>query len=104
MLKEIFRLLPPAERRHSVWVALAVLVRAMLDFAGVAALIPLLLAVLRPGSSRGTMLVLCGAVMLFVVVKNGLVVLLGRGWRAASSCAFTATSAGGCSSTTTAGD
>ena len=56
MLKEIFRLLPPAERRHSVWVALAVLVRAMLDFAGVAALIPLLLAVLRPGSSRGTML------------------------------------------------
>ena len=78
MLKEIFRLLPPAERRHSVWVALAVLVRAMLDFAGVAALIPLLLAVLRPGSSRGTMLALCGAVMLFVVVKNGLVVLLAR--------------------------
>ena len=50
----------------------------MLDFAGVAALIPLLLAVLRPGSSRGTMLALCGAVMLFVVVKNGLVVLLAR--------------------------
>ena len=78
MVKEIFALLPDKARRRSVWVALAVLVRAVLDFAGVAALIPLLLAVLKPGGSRGEMLLLCGGVMGFVVLKNGLVVLLAR--------------------------
>ena len=50
----------------------------MLDFAGVAALIPLLLAVLKPGSSRPMMLLLCGGVLLFVVFKNGLVALLAQ--------------------------
>ena len=78
MIKEIFTLLPDKARRRSGWVALAVLVRAVLDFAGVAALIPLLLAVLKPGGSRSEMLLLCLGVMVFVVVKNGLVVLLAR--------------------------
>ena len=78
MVKEILALLPDRDRRRSGWVALAVLVRAVLDFAGVAALIPLLLAVLRPDGSRGEMLLLCGGVMAFVVLKNGLVVLLAR--------------------------
>lgn len=78
MIKEVLKLLPAKARRRSGWVALAVLVRAVLDFAGVAALIPLLLAVLKPGSSRGEMLLLCGGVMAFVIVKNGLVVLLAR--------------------------
>ena len=78
MIKEILKLLPAKVRRRSGWVALAVLVRAVLDFAGVAALIPLLLAVLKPGSSRGEMLLLCGGVMAFVILKNGLVVLLAR--------------------------
>ena len=78
MIKEIFGLLPERERRRSVWIALAVLIRAMLDFAGVAALIPLLLAVLKPGSSRPMMLLLCGGVLLFVVFKNGLVALLAQ--------------------------
>lgn len=78
MIKEVLKLLPAKIRRRSGWVALAVLVRAVLDFAGVAALIPLLLAVLKPGGSRGEMLLLCGGVMAFVIVKNGLVVLLAR--------------------------
>ena len=78
MIKEIFGLLPERERKRSVWIALAVPVRAMLDFAGVAALIPLLLAVLKPGSSRPMMLLLCGGVLLFVVFKNGLVALLAQ--------------------------
>ncbi len=78
MIKEIFSLLPPQARRHSWHVTLAVLVRAVLDFAGVAALIPLLLAVLRPGGSRGEMLLLCAVVMGFVVLKNALVVALAR--------------------------
>lgn len=78
MVKEILSLLPSEARRRSWRVALAVLVRAVLDFAGVAALIPLLLAVLRPGGTRGEMLALCAAVMLFVALKNALVVLLAR--------------------------
>lgn len=78
MVKEILSLLPSEARRRSWRVALAVLVRAVLDFAGVAALIPLLLAVLRPGGTRGEMLALCAAVMLFVVLKNALVVVLAR--------------------------
>ena len=76
MIKEVLKLLPAKVRRRSGWVALAVLVRAVLDFAGVAALIPLLLAVLKPGSSRGEMLLLCGGVMAFVILKNGLVIYL----------------------------
>lgn len=78
MIKEILDLLPPKARRRSWQVAVAVLVRAVLDFAGVAALIPLLLAVLRPEGSRTQMLLLCLAVMGFVVLKNALVVALAR--------------------------
>lgn len=78
MIKEILALLPPKARRRSWQVAVAVLVRAVLDFAGVAALIPLLLAVLRPDGSRTQMLLLCLAVMGFVVLKNALVVALAR--------------------------
>lgn len=59
--------------------ALSVLVRALLDFAGVAALIPILLVLVkRDGGGREMMLALCGAVLLFVVLKNALVVLLAR--------------------------
>lgn len=79
MLKTIYRLLSPAQRRQSLRMVLAVLVRAVLDFAGVAALIPVLLAVLKPGEGdRAQTLLLCGAVLLFVAVKNGAVVWLAR--------------------------
>lgn len=103
MVKEIISLLPPQARRRSWRVALAVLVRAVLDFAGVAALIPLLLAVLRPGGSRGEMLLLCGAVMGFVVLKNVLVVAW-HGWKVPFNWKYIATSAGGCLSITTGAD
>lgn len=48
-------------------------------FAGVAALIPILLVVVKQeDGGRGMMLALCGAVLLFVLFKNTLVVLLAR--------------------------
>lgn len=78
MVKEIISLLPPRAKRRSGWVAVAVLIRALLDFAGVAALIPLLLAVLRPEGNRAQMLLLCTAVMGFVIGKNAMVVALAR--------------------------
>lgn len=79
MIGHITSLLSPRQRKRGVWVALSVLVRALLDFAGVAALIPILLVLVkRDGGGREMMLALCGAVLLFVVLKNALVVLLAR--------------------------
>ena len=78
MIKKIVRLLSEGQRKRGIWVALSVWGRAVLDFAGVAALIPILLAVMKQDGGRGTMLALCGGVLLFVVLKNALVVLLAR--------------------------
>ncbi len=78
MVKRIIQLLSDGQRKQGVWVALSVLLRAMLDFAGVAALIPLLLAVARQGDQRSDMPMLCGAVLLFVMLKNAAIVLLTR--------------------------
>jgi len=57
---------------------LSVLIRALLDFAGIAALIPVLFSVMNPEEDRDTMLILCVIVLAFVLVKNGLVILLAR--------------------------
>ena len=78
MIKKIVQLLPEGQRKHSIWVAFSVLLRAVLDFAGVAALVPILLVVVKQDGGRGRMLALCGAVLLFVLLKNTLVVLLAR--------------------------
>lgn len=78
MLKRIIQLLPEGQRKRGIWVAFSVLSRAILDFAGVAALIPVLLAVMKQNSGRGTMLALCGGVLLFVALKNGAIVWLAR--------------------------
>ncbi len=71
-------MLPEGQRKRSIWVAFSVLLRAVLDFAGVAALVPILLVVVKQDGGRGRMLALCGAVLLFVLLKNTLVVLLAR--------------------------
>ena len=42
MLKQIYGLLSDKDRKRGVWIALSVLLRALLDFAGIAALIPVL--------------------------------------------------------------
>ena len=78
MIKEIIQLLPEGQRKRGIWVAFSVLLRAILDFAGVAALIPILLVVVKQDDGRGMMLVWCGAVLLFVLLKNTLVVFLTR--------------------------
>ena len=78
MIKKIIQLLPEGQRKRGVWVALSVLLRSVLDFAGVAALVPILLVVVKQDGGRGTMLALCGGVLLFVLLKNALVVLLAR--------------------------
>lgn len=79
MIKQIYRLLSEQQRKRGIGAAFAVLLRAILDFAGVAALIPILLVVVKEREGgRSMMLALCGAVLLFVLLKNFLVVLLAR--------------------------
>lgn len=52
MIKKIYKLLSERQQKRSVAVMFMVLLRALLDFAGVAALIPVLLAILEPDGSR----------------------------------------------------
>uniref|UniRef100_UPI00280B22D1 ABC transporter ATP-binding protein n=1 Tax=uncultured Bacteroides sp. TaxID=162156 RepID=UPI00280B22D1 len=78
MIKKIIQLLPKEQRKGGIWVALSVLLRSVLDFAGVAALVPILLVVIKQDDGRGRMLALCGAVLLFVLLKNAVVTLLAR--------------------------
>lgn len=82
LLQHIHRLLSPEQRRQGYRIACMALLRALLDFAGVAALIPVLWVALKPDSNRSTLL-LCGAVLLFVSLKNG-----GIMWLAHQQSAF----------------
>lgn len=76
--RAIYGLLTADERRRGVWVALSVLVRAVLNFAGVAALIPILLTVFGEEANLHTSMLVCGIALAFVLVKNALVVGLAR--------------------------
>ena len=78
MRTSIFRILSFAQQRRFYHVLLAVIGRAFLDFAGIAALFPLLMLVLRPDGSRYTMLLLCAAVLFFVSLKSLLALTLSR--------------------------
>lgn len=61
-----------------MWVAFSVLVRALLDFAGVAALIPILLTVFGERPELSKALLVCSAALLFVLFKNASIVGLTR--------------------------
>lgn len=78
MLKKIYYLLPASQRKSSLWLIITVFIRVILDFAGVASVIPIILLLMKRGSSRQTMLLLCCAVLVFVILKNLIVALLLR--------------------------
>lgn len=80
MLKRIFRLLLPSERRMGLRVICAVFLCALLDFAGLAALLPVLFFLLDGdrGGDRGAALLFCVAAILFILLKNALVAGLSR--------------------------
>ena len=52
MVRNIVRLLSEKQRRRGVWVVFSVLARAILDFAGIAALVPILLIVVKQDGGR----------------------------------------------------
>lgn len=78
MLKQIYNLLSSKKRKRGVWVALSVLLRALLDFAGIAALIPILLTIFGEKADLKKALLVCGAALVFVMVKNLMSILLAR--------------------------
>ena len=70
-------MLTAEQRRKSVWVIFTVFLRSALDFAGVAALVPVIFMLAdKVGNDKKLTLLLCGAVVLFVVLKNGLILIL----------------------------
>lgn len=80
MLRRIYRLLLPSERKMGVRVIAAVFLRALLDFAGLAALLPVLFFLLdrEEGEGKDAALLFCLGAILFILLKNALVAGLSR--------------------------
>lgn len=73
MLKRICRLLLPDERKMGIRVVCAVFLCALLDFAGLAALLPVLFFLLDDGRDKDAALLFCLVAIVFILVKNALV-------------------------------
>lgn len=78
MIKQVLSLLSREEKRLSIRVVITVFLRALLDYAGVAALIPILIMVMGDSPDRWKILFLCCGVLFFVLCKNSLAYLLTR--------------------------
>ena len=79
MIKRIYNLLSDRQRKRSVWVIATVLLRSLMDYAGIAAIVPIIFLLTdRLGDDKRTTLLICTGVIVFVTVKNALVVLLSR--------------------------
>lgn len=76
--KRIVRLLLPDERKKGLWVAGAVFLSSLLEFAGLAALLPVLLHLLEGETGRGDALWFCMGTVLFILLKNCFVMRLAR--------------------------
>ena len=69
MLKEIYHLLLPSERRMGMRVIMAVFFSALLNFAGLAALIPVLLFLIEEKEEKGEALLFCLLAVGFILFK-----------------------------------
>ena len=79
MVKRIFKLLSQQQRKQSLGVILTVLLRSLMDYAGVAALVPIIFMLTNKlGNDKKTTLLLCAAVIVFVAAKNAVIMLLAR--------------------------
>lgn len=78
MLKEIYHLLLPSERRMGMRVIMAVFFSALLNFAGLAALIPVLLFLIEEKEEKGEALLFCLLAVGLILFKNVLVMGLSR--------------------------
>lgn len=79
MIKRIYNLLSERQRKRSIWVIFTVLLRSLMDYAGIAALVPIIFLLTdKLGNDKQTTLMLCSGVLLFVSVKNAVILLLAR--------------------------
>ena len=79
MIKRIYNLLSDKQRKHSIWIILTVLLRSLMDYAGIAALVPIIFVLTNKlGNDKRITLLLCAGVIVFVTVKNAVVLLLAR--------------------------
>lgn len=79
MIRRILNLFSRRQRKQAGWIAASVLFRSLLNFAGVAALVPVIFLIARKlGSDERLILLLCVAVLIFVILKNIIVYLLTR--------------------------
>lgn len=77
-LKRIYRLLHPEERKVGWKVAAGVFFTALLDFVGLAALLPVLYYLLEVGENRQAAMWFCLLAVSIILVKSGLVVGVSR--------------------------
>lgn len=77
-LKRIYRLLQPEERKVGWKVAAGVFFTALLDFVGLAALLPVLYYLLEVGENRHVAMWFCLLAVSVILVKSGLVVGVSR--------------------------
>ena len=78
LLKRIYRLLLPEERKTGIKVAAAVFLTALLDFVGLAALLPVLYYLLEGGENRQAALWFSLLAVGVVLFKSLMVVLFAR--------------------------
>lgn len=78
MLKRIYRLLPLDARKESVWQVVLTFLSSLLNFAGLASLYPLLKVILDGQSDRARVWMVTAAVLVFILVKNLLVLLISK--------------------------
>ncbi|MCH5224115.1 MAG: ABC transporter ATP-binding protein [Muribaculaceae bacterium] len=79
MVKRIINLLSKKQKKQGIWVVITMLIRSILDFAGIAALVPVIFVISdKLGNERRLVLLLCCGVVLFVIFKNFLIYLLSR--------------------------
>lgn len=96
MIRSIYRIIPQNYRKRAVWVAITIFVRALLNFIGVAMLVPVLILMLDASkvkdnnyvtqisdllgidSYQGLVFAVCGIVLAIIVIKNILIMLLYR--------------------------
>ena len=78
MLKKIYNLLEPADRKKCAGLAVVVLLTSLLNFAGLASIFPLLKMVLGQDQGDANVLWVMTAVLAFIVFKNLVVMGLNR--------------------------
>ena len=99
MIRSIYKIIPRSYRSHAIWMVVTIFVRALLNFVGVAMLVPILVLMLDSEAMinnslfvelgkwlnisdyKSLVMVVCAIVIGIIVVKNLLIMLLYRSER-----------------------